>query len=144
MHETLKLALLVAGFLHLIPLTAGLSVPQVLSWRQELERLNPLTRQLIWVHGAFIVLTVVGFGAISLIAAESMLQGTILGVAVAGFMGLFWGLRLCLQLFFFNARPWLTTLFRKLGYRTLTCLFAYFVVVYFLAAAFNVKLIWQL
>ena len=143
MHDTLKLALLVAGFLHLIPLAAGISVPQVLAWNRELEKLNVLTRQLVWVHGAFIVLTVIGFGAISLLAAESMLQGTILGIAVAGFIGLFWGFRLCLQLFYFDARPWLTSLVLKVGYRTLTFLFAYFALVYLLTAAFNAKLIWQ-
>jgi hypothetical protein len=142
MHQTLKVALLAAGFLHLIPLTAGLAVPQVLRWGRELNKLEPLTRQLILVYGAFIVLTIVCFGGISLVATESMLQGTVLGVCVAGFIGLFWSVRLVVQIFYFNARPWLTTWFRRVGYGTLTCLFTYFAVVYFLTAGFNLRLIW--
>jgi hypothetical protein len=143
MFGILKYALLAAGFLHLIPLLAGLCVPRVLHWDRDLSKLDPLSRQLIWVHGAFIVLTIVCFGALTLFAAESLLQGTILGVGVAGFMGLFWLFRLLIQLYYFDPHPWLTTSFRRVGYKTLTFLFGYFSVVYFLTAGFNLRLIWR-
>ena len=70
-----------------------------------------------------------------------MLQGTPLAVGTAAFIGFFWFLRLLIQLFYFDARPWLTNSFLTLGYRSLTFVFGYFSVVYFLAAAFNLILV---
>ena len=137
MVEILKVALLAAGVLHLVPLIAGLTVPRVLRWDQGLGKLDPLTRQLIWIHGAFIAITVLAFGLITVTAGESMLQGTPLAVGTAAFIGIFWSLRLLIQLFYFDARPWLTTSFRTVGYRTLTFVFGYFSVVYLLTAGVN-------
>src|SRR6516162_4538052 len=130
MFEILKAALLTAGVLHLVPLFAGLTIPRVLRWGSDLGKLDALTRQLIWVHGAFIAITVLAFGLITMTSAESMLQGTPLAVSTAAFIGVFWFLRLLIQLFYFDARPWLTNSFRSLGYKTLTLVFGYFSVVY--------------
>jgi hypothetical protein len=141
MFEMLKVALLIAGVLHLAPLCAGLTVPRVLRWGSDLGKLDALTRQLIWVHGVFIAITVLSFGLITVTSGESMLQGTPLAVGTAAFIGLFWFLRLLIQLFYFDARPWLTNSFRTVGYQSLTFVFGYFSVVYLLTAAFNVILI---
>jgi hypothetical protein len=141
MFEILKAALLTAGVLHLVPLFAGLTIPRVLRWGSDLGKLDALTRQLIWVHGAFIAITVLAFGLITMTSAESMLQGTPLAVSTAAFIGVFWFLRLLIQLFYFDARPWLTNSFRTLGYKTLTLVFGYFSVVYLLTAGFNLILV---
>ena len=89
MYEILKVALWAAGILHAVPLLAGLSVPRVLRWDQDLRKLDPLTRQLIWTHGVFIVITVLAFGLITVTAAGSMLQGTPLAAGTAAFIGIF-------------------------------------------------------
>jgi hypothetical protein len=141
MFEILKVALLIAGALHLVPLLAGLTMPRVLHWGSDLGKLDALTRQLIWVHGAFIAITVLAFGLITMTAAESMLQGTPLAVGIAAFIGLFWFLRLLIQLFYFDAHPWLTNSFRTVGYNSLTFVFGYFSVVYLLTAGFNLLLV---
>jgi len=141
MFQMLKVALLIAGVLHLAPLCAGLTVPRVLRWGSDLGKLDALTRQLIWVHGVFIAITVLAFGMITVTAGDSMLQGTPLAVGTAAFISLFWFLRLLIQLFYFDARPWLTNSFRTVGYKSLTFVFGYFSVVYLLTAAFNVILI---
>ena len=140
MFEILKAALLIAGILHLIPLAAGLTMPRVLRWGRELGKLDPLTRQLIWVHGAFIVVTILAFGLITVTAADSLLQGTPLAVGTSAFIGLFWFLRLIIQMFYFDARPWLTNTFRTVGYKTLTFVFCYFSLVYLLTAGFDLVL----
>ena len=53
--------ILFGGMIHFGILLASALVPQVLNWRAELALLGRLTRQLVWVHGAFIVLVIVGF-----------------------------------------------------------------------------------
>ena len=51
--------LCIGGLMHFGILIASALVPRVLDWRSELRKLNPLTRQLVWVHGVFIVLTII-------------------------------------------------------------------------------------
>jgi hypothetical protein len=130
---------MVAGVLHFGLLLASFSTPRVLGWHSELRKVNPLTRQLVLVHGGFIVLTIIGFGAITLIAGRELLSGSALSLAVTTMIGLFWACRLLIQLFYFEAAPWLTTLYRKVGYRLLYAVFAYFTLVYLAAAWINVS-----
>ena len=130
----LPLLIAIAGVLHLGILLASASVPQVLEWRRELAQLQPLSRHVVWVHGAFIVLVIVGFGAISLILPSELASGTHLARACCGFIALFWAARLAIQFLLFDARPYLKTPLLRLGYHGLTAVFTYFAVVYTLAA----------
>lgn len=139
--ELLKPALLIAGVLHFALLTASFSVPSVLHWDDELKKLDPLSRQLVLVHGAFIVFMIVAFGLVTLLTADALLAGSVLGLAIASMIGLFWFFRLMVQLFYFDARRHLTTTFLRVGYRGLTVLFAYFCVVYFATAWVNLQMI---
>jgi hypothetical protein len=141
MLPLLTVLLQIAGACHFALLLASFSVPRVLRWQDELSRVNALTRQLVWVHGAYIVLTIIGFGIITVVATGDLLAGSVLAVAVNAFIGLFWLGRLLVQFFYFDAGPWLTTAFLKVGYRLLTVLFAFFTVVYLGAVWFNVRLL---
>ena len=131
---TLVNLIMIAGALHFGLLTASLLTPGVLQWRTELLSVSPLSRHVIWVHGAFIVLVIVGFGLISLLNAPALAGGSALARSVCGFMAVFWLARLMIQLFLFDARPYLTNRLLKLGYRGLTVLFIFFSAVYGCAA----------
>ena len=131
---TLSTLLLLGGVCHFGILLASALVPRVLDWRAELKQLNPLSRHLIWTHGAFIVLTIIAFGAISVFNAADLAAGTKLARWVCGFIAAFWLARLAIQLFLFDARPFLTTPLLKLGYHGLTVVFTYLGVVYACAA----------
>ena len=50
----LETLLLLAGCCHFGILLASALVPGVLNWRRELASLAPLSRHVIWTHGAFI------------------------------------------------------------------------------------------
>lgn len=137
MIETLRVAVLIAGWLHFALLTASFSVPGVLRWREELRKVEPLTRQLVLVHGAFIVFTIIAFGLISVALPGALVGGSELGFAMAAFIGLFWMCRLLVQIFYFHAEKHLTSWALRLGYRGLTVLFVFFTVVYFATAWAN-------
>ena len=139
MTDFLQVAVLVAGCLHFALLTASFSVPGVLRWRDELRKVEPLTRQLFLVHGAFIVLTIIAFGVISVSLSRALVGGSELGLAMAAFIGVFWLCRLLVQLFYFQAETHLTHWVLRLGYRGLTVLFLFFTVVYFAVAWANVR-----
>src|SRR4051794_9849095 len=117
---TLADLLLLGGVCHFGILTASALVPRVLDWKGELKHLSPLSRHLIWTHGAFIVLTIVAFGVISVANAADLANGARVSRWFCGFVATFWGARLGIQLFLFDARPFLTNRFLKLGYHGLT------------------------
>lgn len=126
--------LIAGGILQLGILVASALVPQVLDWRTELRKLPPLLRQLVWVHGGFIVLTIVGLGALSLLNAKELASGTMLARSVCGFIALFWGVRLALQWFCFTPGEYLRRLPLRLGYHLLTVAFASLATIYAWAA----------
>lgn len=142
MIEIMKPALVIAGFLHFALLTASFSVPRVLNWNDELKKLDPLSRQLVLVHGGFIVFMIVAFGLITILIADALLIGSVVGAALAGMIASFWLLRLGVQLFYFDARRHLTTPFLRAGYRALTLVFVYFCLVYFATFWINFRTIW--
>ncbi|MCE9557063.1 MAG: hypothetical protein K8T91_27260 [Planctomycetes bacterium] len=127
---TLAWLIFVGGLLHFSLLSAGATAAKVLDWPVSLAKLDPLNRQLIWVHGAFIVMVIVAFGAVSVLMPTELTDGTLLARAVCGFIAFFWGVRLGVQLFFFDAKAHLTSAWRKLGYRALTAVFTYLTVAY--------------
>jgi hypothetical protein len=125
-----ELLLRLAGVVQLGILIASFLVPRVLDWRDSLRSLSKLSRDLIWVHGAFIVLVIVGFGLLTIVEAPDLAAGTPLARAVCTLMGLFWLARLGVQFFVFDASPFLTSRFLRLGYHGLTVAFFYLSVVY--------------
>jgi hypothetical protein len=126
--------MLIAGVLHFGILFASVLVPQVLDWRTSLRSLDGLSRQLIWVHGLFIVLIIVLFGVLSIVFRSDLVDGTPLARGVCALIAVFWAARLCVQFFVFNAGPYLKTPTLKLGYHGLTIVFVYHVAVYSWAA----------
>ena len=130
----LPLLILIGGVLHFGVLIASACVPQVLDWKQSLAKLDPLSRQVVWVHGAFIVLVIIGFGALSVALPPELASGTPLARAVCLFVAVFWAARLAVQFFVFDAKPHLKNAFLSLGYHGLTVVFTYFTVVYLIAA----------
>jgi hypothetical protein len=128
--HTLKLMLLVAGLLHLGITSAGFTMTFVLQWRRELSPLGALNRHIVWSHAGFVLLTIVGFAGVSLACAGQLASGEPLARAVCAFIAVFWGLRLLIGFVLFDARPYLTSAWLKLGYHGLTVVFTYFVFCY--------------
>src|SRR5437868_9556545 len=113
---TLATLILIGGVLHFGWLLASFAVPRVLDWRHELGKLDPLSRQLVWVHGAFLVLIIVGFGAVSVGLPNELAGGSLLARALCAFIALFWAARLVVQFFVFEPKALLRTALLKLGY----------------------------
>ena len=122
---TLAHMIQLAGLLHFGILIASALVPGVLNWREELRRLSPLTRHLIWTHGVFIVITIIAFGALALINSASLATGNLLARSVCGFIAIFWGARLVLQFALFDPKPYLTRPILTIGYHGLTVVFTF-------------------
>jgi hypothetical protein len=131
---TLENGLRLAGIGHFAILFASALTPKVLDWKRAFRSLPSFLRTLFWVYGVFIVVTIIGLGALTLLNAHAMATAEPVARSLAAFIALFWGLRLAVQLFVFDARPYLTNAWLKLGYHTLTLVFVFFVAVYATAA----------
>ncbi len=123
---TLHHLILLSGIGHLGILGASVQVPRVFDWSHALASLHPFLRRLFWVYSVFIVLVIAGFGVLTLINARALAEGSQIARSLSAFIACFWLARLAVQLFVFDARPFLTNRWRWIGYHTLTGAFVYF------------------
>ena len=130
----MKSFLILGGLLHFVILIASALTPRLLDWRANLATLHPFLRRLFWVYGAFIVLVIVSFGTVTLLRTNELSLATPLARSVCAIIAIFWLARLAVQFFVFDARPFLTTAFRRVGYHGLTFLFSALVFIYGCAA----------
>ena len=126
----MKSMIQLGGLLHFAILIASALTPGVLEWRRHLATLPPLLRQLFWVYGSFIVLMIISFGTISLAHAAALASGEPLARSVCAVIAIFWAVRLAVQLFIFDATPFLTNSLLKLGYHALTAAFVALTLIY--------------
>ncbi len=125
---------MISGVLQLGTLLASALVPKELKFREELPKVNPLLRHWILTAGGYIVLDLIAFGILSLLFAKELASGQSLARGVCGFIAVFWGIRLIIQLFVFDAKPYLRNWFLTIGYHALTIVFTWHTVVYGYAA----------
>ena len=131
MLETL---IFISGILHLGTLIGSAQVPKELKFKEELPKVAPLMRHWILVAGAYVVLNLIAFGVISLTLSKELASGSPLARAFCGYVAIFWGCRLVVQFFVFDAKPYLRNWFLTLGYHGLTLVFTWHTLVYGYAA----------
>jgi hypothetical protein len=126
----MKTLLQIAAGLQLLILIASAQVPRVLDWRRNLAGLHPFLRKLFWVYGVFILLVIIAFATLTFLHTDAMAAGEPVARSLSTFIAIFWAARLLVQLVVFDARPFLTNWFYKLGYHALTVIFAALVFIY--------------
>jgi hypothetical protein len=133
MHDSLILYIRLAGVAQLGVLVASALVPSRLNWKSELASLSRLNRQMHWVYGGYIVLSIFAFGLLSIFHAEELAAGSGLARGVCFYIAVFWGIRILLQ-FVFDVGEHLNAWWLKLGYHVLTVLFIAFTALYGMTA----------
>jgi hypothetical protein len=121
----LTLHLRLIGVLLLFLAASHALFPKRFAWKEELERLSLLNRQVFWVHTYFVVLIVAMFGLLSLLMPGELLSGTPLARAVLLGMTVFWGFRLYCQWFVYRAELWRGHRFNTAVHIAFTFLWAY-------------------
>jgi hypothetical protein len=114
-------------------LVASSLVPFRLDWKSELAGLSRLHRQMYWVYGGYVVLSIVAFALISLFHSREIAGGSGLARAFCLYVAVFWGVRLGLQAVL-DVKMHLTAWWLKAGYHLLTLLFAALTAIYAWAA----------
>jgi hypothetical protein len=133
MRDWLPTLLFIAGIGQLSVLIASALVPIRLNWRTEFAKLPRLHRQMYWVYGGYVVLSIIALGVITLFNARELASGSRLARSVCGYIAVFWGIRLSLQAVL-DVKEHLTAWWLVAGEFVLTALFLYFTIVFSLAA----------
>ena len=131
---TLTNLIIIGGILHLGTLIGSMQVPRELNFEQELPKLSPLMRHWVLTAGGYIVLNILVFGMVSLSFHQELASGSPLARVICGYISFFWAVRLMIQLFVFDVKPYLRNRFLKFGYHGLTIVFIYHCFVYGWAA----------
>jgi hypothetical protein len=127
---------LVGGAQFLI-LFASFPVPYRLGWKRDLQQLMPFNRKLLWVQSGFTVLTIIAFGALTLILHSELLRGDRAALGLGCFIGIYWTTRILVDAFYFSHEDWPKGTAFIVGHALLTLLFLA------LAASYVGLLVWQ-
>jgi hypothetical protein len=136
-EQWLSLALWLAGAGHFCVLIASFQVPYRLKWKEDLAKLTPFNRKLMWVHGGFAVYTISAFGVMSLVLHEELLRGDRAALALAFFIGLYWLLRILVDFTYYSYQDWPNGAAFRIGHILLTSLFV------FLSASYLSLAVWH-
>lgn len=120
-------------------MAAVIPLPRWLNWKVETQKLEPVTRQVFWMYAGYILMTNLSIGFITLVFAETLLNGTALVTALTGFMLAYWAVRLILQLFVIDKTAAPKGLLFTFGDLALTLLFLFFTTTYALAFVYNLR-----
>jgi hypothetical protein len=112
------------GAAHFVILIASFQVPYRLHWKVDLQQLMPFNRKLLWVQGGFTVLTIIAFGALTLVLHTELLRGDRAAMGLACFIGLYWMTRILVDFFYFSHTDWPKGTEFVVGHSLLTLLFS--------------------
>jgi len=130
MRDFLSLVLWLAGAGHFCVLLASFQVPRRLGWKEDLAKLTPFNRKLMWVHGGFAVLTIVAFGALTLFLHNEMLHGDRAALGLSAFIGIYWAARIVVDFAYYEHKDWPVGRGFVVGHVLLNLLFAFLAVTY--------------
>ena len=133
--STMIALIIAAGVAQFAIAAVSLGLPHVLKWRKEFAKLQPLNRHIFWVYSAYIFGTNVAIAALSTFAPDWLLDGSMLAIAVAGYITLYWGARLFIQIFSYRGADIPQGIQYRLADVLFTLVFGYLTVVYGMAVA---------
>lgn len=98
----MQILLLVTGLGQIALALASLFLPRILRWREQIARLEPLTRGVFWVHASYVLGTNLFLGGVTTFAPHLLLDRSTLARLLAGYGAVYWGARLVIQFAWFR------------------------------------------
>ena len=126
----IRILIILAGIGQICLALGSITIPKILGWKEELQKLSPMLRHIFWVYAAYILVTNFSFGLLSLLAPETLIDSTLLATIVSGFIALHWVSRLFIQFFYFKRSNFPKGFLYNLGEIALVGLFIFLSAVY--------------
>ena len=108
------------------------SFPKYFNWKQELDSLSIINRQMMYVHSYFIAFVVFLMGLLCLTSPAELLT-TSLGKRISFGLGIFWLVRLFVQIFGYSSKTWKGKSFETTVHILFSIFWFYLSTVFFLA-----------
>jgi len=99
--------------------------PKYFNWTNELRQLSLINRQMIYVHTFFIAFILLLMGMLCLTSSTDIIE-TSLGTKLSLGFGLFWLIRLLIQVFGYSSLLWKGKRFETIVHVAFTLCWAYF------------------
>src|SRR5207245_775212 len=100
--SVMKTLIEVAGVVQLLIASANFFLPRKLRYAEKLTRVDTIIRQVFIVPSVYIVLMLAGLAGLCLVFPHELAGASRLGRCLAGFCAVFWGLRVPIQLFYYD------------------------------------------
>ena len=133
----MELHLKIIGILLIALALIHVIFPKYFNWKQELSLLSHINRQMMQVHTFFIALIVFLMGLLCLTSANELISTT-LGRRVSLGLGIFWAVRLFIQLFGYSAKHWKGKTFETVVHILFVILWIYLSAVFILIYCYRV------
>lgn len=101
-----SLALWLVGIAHFSLLGASFQLPYRLNWNEDLKKITPFNRKLMWVYFYFTIMTIIAFGIMTFLYHDELLNGHRDALALAAFIGTYWLTRIAYDVFYFKHADW--------------------------------------
>ena len=113
------------GFLLIALALVHIIFPKYFNWGKELKFLSLINRQMMTVHTFFIAFTVFLMGLLCLTSTSELIE-TNLGKKISLGLGIFWAIRLFIQLFVYSIDLWKGKKFETLIHLLFSIFWIYF------------------
>ena len=117
--------LIILAILHFI-------FPKYFNWKEEFSSVSVINRQMMYIHSYFIAFIVFLIGLLCLAEWSELLTGT-LGKRISLVLGIFWMVRLYVQVFGYSSRIWRGKAFETIVHILLLLFWTYVSAVFILA-----------
>jgi hypothetical protein len=92
----------VAGVLHGLVAASNLAAARIFRYREEMAKVTPVVREVFLVQNLYIMATVATFGVLCILFAPDLAGRSTLGRFLSGFLAIFWGARVVIQLVLYD------------------------------------------
>jgi len=103
--------------------------PKYFNWKQELESLSLINKQMMIVHTFFVALFVLLMGVLCLVSTKELIE-TNLGKTISLGFAIFWTIRLYIQFFGYSSSLWKGKRFETIVHILFSVLWLYFSLVF--------------
>lgn len=103
---TIDFHLRVVGALMLVLAIVHAFFPRWFGWREDLAKLSLINRQIFVVHTLFVVVVLAMLGVLMIFYANPLLRSGEVGRAVFFGLGVFWAIRLVVQIWYYKSELW--------------------------------------
>lgn len=106
LHLNINISSLIflAGIAQIALVLGSLAITQILWWEKELNKVQPLIKQMFWTYAGYILFTNLCFGLVSVLATNVLIDKSVLATAVTGFITFYWFSRIVIQFFYFDRK----------------------------------------